>query len=749
MVDEVNVPGSTASLDGMGDAAAGAADKFDHLNDVAQRTQSNLNGLNRFADMTQSIFSRIDSEIKKVGVSLNVSGSLTSRQTEQFSLLSTAVLGSRVAFEGLGGINSSGLNTFTGQVNDLFSILSSKGTAPELVASAAIKMKNSLLSMGAPTNDVNKAFGSGVEVLTAYARHFLNSADNALRLQNAVIGLAGRTGELNEVFRLSGPNLNNINALLEKHSKIMSDAAMATGAPIKQVEAYYGQLGTIPGALSSIVGSSGNADKSLSMLTATMKVAAGTGRSVEEVTQDMRTAFRDYGITGESAIKFSTRISEVTNNLGIELDVVKAALTDTANTFKMFAGTQEQAARMSEGFAKTLNSYSQALMSTGMNGNQAVDVIQNMTKQIGNLSIAQKSFLSSQTGGPGGLMGAFQIDKMMREGKVDEVFEKVRQQMMKQFGTLVTVDEAAKSPAAAAQMTRQMQMLKQGPLGQFARNDVEAERILEGFKARNEGRVSEKGLSDKIVQESMDKGTSIQEKSFTVLNEINANLEGIRMNANIGNLGMAQKSLTAGMGVGSVGGLSLPQIENKTNLKNAMKSGAVMNESDRSSSLNNTVVTGELKSSIGKDAVKAVGGVQNTIKNIGSAIKAPIEVMKDTFSSERMPDVEKNKMFLNEDIKNRKTNKNEVLNKAMDLGGASNENIVPGNRIGTLVKNVASRNVAQTPTAEANAIKNNTNATAENTKTDINVHVTGYCLNCKREMDNGSQMNGMNPAAKI
>ena len=76
-----------------------------------------------------------------------------------------------------------------------------------------------------------------------------------------------------------------------------------------------------------------------------------------------------------------------------------------------------------------MNDYVGALQNTGMTGQHAMEVVKGMTDSIAGMSVAQKAFLSSQTGGPGGLMGAFQIEKDLREGKIDKVFDKVRQTM--------------------------------------------------------------------------------------------------------------------------------------------------------------------------------------------------------------------------------------------------------------------------------------------------------------------------------
>jgi hypothetical protein len=757
------------------------------IGELANKAKDAFDGFGSAAQFAQGAISSFTNSLGNFKISLDSSKSLTESQTVAFGMLSASILGVRKSFDNLGsGIDPRPLSTFTSQIDDLRNSLLSGNNAFASAAEKAKAMAEAVAKatgMAVPAEIVKQ----GVNAISKFAKNMLESADNALRLQNAYIQLSAKTGNLSQVFAAAGPNLNNINALLEKQSHMMTQAVKATGLAPEVVEKYYAELGNVPKALEEVVTSSSNTDKKVSMLTATIKLATGTGRSYTDVMDDLKVAFRNYGLVGEDALKFSARMGEVANNLGVEFDTVKKALTETSGTFRMFADTGAGASRMVDGLAGVMNNYSTALEKTGLSGTQAVDVVKNMISQVGNLSIAQKSFLSAQTGGAGGLMGAFQIDKMMREGKIDEVFEKVRQQMTKQFGKIVTVDEAASSPAAAAQMTRQMMMLKQGPMGQFAKTDVEAQRILEGFKARQEGKATPKELSDKIVQQSMDKGTAIQEKSYTELSRMRAIMEETKGTANISNLGLIQQGFSVSGGTPFAGKLSEDQMAQKANVKSTM-TGATNQNYAAATDYGRAIASKEVINTTGRHAVSAIEDFQKMFANIPLSLKAPMDALKNAISAGNTKATESELKSLAADIKKRKEDmdklpqnqkaaamaqirtQEEILKASSgfvqaatgrDVLANKQTTVAPMGRLGDNRPKVtagdklnlaANRAVTAVPAATQTPTPGTTSAASAtgrgaNASNDITVHVTGYCLKCKQEIEGGQHSKSVNPAS--
>src|SRR6185436_911002 len=667
-----NVP-TTTELAATADAATKTAQALDALSISSAQSGDSLNNLGEFTSNTKNAFNAFNTTLSAYGVSLNNSMALTEKQTTQFGLLSAAVLGARTSFNTLHNIDVGGLNTFVDQIGYLTETFTDAKSG-----------------IGQLVNFAQQAFGrmvpqtiisQGLSAVKNFVINLAQSADNALRLQNAYIQLSARTGNLSEVYAAAGPNLENLNTLLEKQTALVANAIKTTGLGPEGVQSYYAQLGTIPKALEATVTSSDSASETISLLTASIKIASGTGRNYVDIIEDMKVAFKDYNLTGEEALKFTSRMTEISNKFGTNLDVVRDSLRGTAGVFKMFGNEAEASSRI-------LNNYVGALQSTGLSGDAAVEVVTDMTRAIGNLGIAQKAFLSAQTGGPGGLMGAFQIEKMMREGKIDEVFEKVRTQMQKQFGQIVTLDDASSNPAAAAQMTKQMMILRQGPLGQFAKSDQEAIRILEGFKNRQE-RKTVTDLSSRIVQDNMSKGTLLQEKSYTELSRIRGILEGAR-----------------GVAGGATAQDYARDIKTRAPIADA-----------------------------GKRAASSITEFYKLFGDIPESMKAPLDALTQAMESGKIIN-KSTELQLKEDVEKIKTDSKKLPGdyaSSRSVGAAVSRatNISSLQRI-----NLAPSNSFVTPSNGNNLEKLG----------DINVHVTGYCIKCKQEIEGGQQAAAVNPA---
>lgn len=484
---------------------------------------------------------------EKFGISTNVAQSFTESQQKQLGVLSAAVLGVKESYTSM---STEGVNLFRSFDSSIKEMVGEAGTGAGAIQKLAAAAKEKL------NITVDASQFSSIGQLAAHLKqtgdNMVIQANNAIRLREGFLGLSAETGNFGKVIAMAGPQLENMNAIISTQATTISKTASATGLSTEEVTKFYEKIGKIPGALESTVSGLERGEDGMNMMTAAMKLAVGTGRSYDDVLTDLTTAFDNYGMSGESALTFTARISEISNNYGLKLKDVQSALSSTAQTFKGFANEGEAANKMAEGAADIFNRYIGALKSTGLTGNEAAATIQNMTAQIKTMDLATKSFLSAQTGGPGGLRGAFQIEKMLREGDIEGVFDKVRQQMEKQMGKIVTLDEASTSEAAAAQMTRQITMLRQGPLGQFARTDQEAMRILEGFKATQEGGAVTPELKETFLKDSIETGNKIQQQSYTEMDRLRNSVQEIQSSYLSPMLTLMQQGAAARKGAVSV-----------------------------------------------------------------------------------------------------------------------------------------------------------------------------------------------------
>ena len=104
-------------------------------------------------------------------------------------------------------------------------------------------------------------------------------------------------------------------------------------------------------------------------------------------------------------------------------------------------------------------------------------------------------------------MGAAQIEKMIRSGDIEGVQKKVMDTLKKQFGKIVTLDEATQSEGSAAQRQKQIMLLQQGPLGAMAKTPEDAGRLLDAMAKGKVTKEGAGGLDSKGLTKAIDAGT--------------------------------------------------------------------------------------------------------------------------------------------------------------------------------------------------------------------------------------------------
>src|SRR5713101_1188400 len=184
--------------------------------------KTSIDNFGQAGNVARGAMDFFNAAINKAGISLSANQTLTQNQTKAFGLLTSSVFGARDAFKGLA--SDAAINTFGSQFKDLQTVI-----AGSPIANQIKNIVGFLRSVGAPIGDVSKAVAGGIGALSSYAEAFIKSADNGLRLQNAIVQLGASTGTLNSVYAAAGTNLKNINMLLSQHEDSVMEAMKATG----------------------------------------------------------------------------------------------------------------------------------------------------------------------------------------------------------------------------------------------------------------------------------------------------------------------------------------------------------------------------------------------------------------------------------------------------------------------------------------------------------------------------------------
>lgn len=668
--------------------------------DSADGVQKSIEAMSGAVSIVSTFFSGLSSKLESTDFSLQ-------KTQQQFGLLSLAAVGAGESFKNFGDTKS--LNTFSGQITGLYELIKNS-PAFQTAASKTQALSDALTKIGIPVNSVTTAAKSGFDALTTLGNAFAKSADEALLLQNGYLQLSAKTGVLGNVLQLAGDNFQNLNEMMSEQRTSMADTKDATGATTTQITQFYQELGSIPGALNAFVQIMPKAAENTSMLTAAMLLASGEGRTFAEITADLKTAFANYGLVGEPALKFTSRISELSNKFNIQLEDVRAGIISTSSTFKGFADEGNAANKMAEGGTAIFNEYIASLRKTGATGQQSVDIITKMIGSIKDMSVAQKSFLSAQTGGPGGLMGGFQIDKMMRDGDIKGVMDKVKKQIQQQLGSIVTLDDAAKSQAAASQFQKQLLILQQGPLGKLATSSESASRLLESFKS---GNLNIKNLDPDQVQNDMKKGLGLAKLSKTGVSDVVGLAERFQGQASTANLGNMQQIATAGSGQKDIN-ITEATLKRQDLLSITMQKGieASANQTGSAIALSNSML-----------------GLSNIYNEMKLTAETTIENGKKLFLSDKPVENMKAGEELKSDISQRRSRQLSRLEKrsGVSLGDAA--------RASTANNNTAIQNNISGEYGTNSITKNKMNQSDNNNTHKVDLTVTAICDHCKHKLE--------------
>ena len=366
--------------------------------------------------------------------------------------------------------------------------------------------------------------GSTLRFLSGQMEDIMESADGIENYRTSLMELAATRGDLNKFFSGVGENFENVGNYLKADVATNIELSKSLGLSIKQVEDLNKKFGEIPGTLGETIKVGGNAVKTMSLLEGAVNLARGSGRSFTEVQAEVNVALNEFGFSAQKAIEYSSRIAEVSKVGNMPLSVAKGLIHDISNTYRLYGNNVDAASKMSLKFYDNLRQ-------SGVSAKDSQNIITGFSNSVEKLSLAQKSFLSAQTGGPGGLLGGIQIEKMLSEGKMDEVFDKVKSTLQKQFnGKIMTLGDV-KTQEDASVFTKQRTLLRQGPLGNIVGSDAEASKVLESFKRGEKSVLSgenkpqlAKDASDSLVG-PIEKGNEIGLRGNNILLDMKRALE--------------------------------------------------------------------------------------------------------------------------------------------------------------------------------------------------------------------------------
>jgi len=334
--------------------------------------------------------------------------------------------------------------------------------------------------------------------------------DVSRNAENALIKLQSQAGDLGNVFTEFGSDLSGIDLMMDNWAKRMASTGTAVGMSSDEVQKFGLRLQTIPGVLTETIKNIDGAGNSTDVLTAALKINRGSVRDLDTVFGVMNNQMRLFNTSGEDSLKIISRMQASVSGLAIPLDIMKGFVSNASSAFKFFGDNSQAALTIMERMGP-------ALKQSGVGPEGIAEIVGGMVKGIAELDVAQQAFISSQSGGPGGLQGGYQIELLKQQGKSDQVFDMVQSALKKQFGggPIINLEEGSKSSGAAAQLTKEVAFLRQGPFGQLAKSNAEAYKLLDSMKT---GFGKEAMTTpEETTQKAMKAGEAFQDRQTPIL----------------------------------------------------------------------------------------------------------------------------------------------------------------------------------------------------------------------------------------
>lgn len=409
-------------------------------------------------------------------------------------------------FKGTLGDGSLSAGQFAEKVGSLALALSSNKFANTLFG--GVPQQFSVMGESAKVLQAQLANLPGVAALGEKGRKWLELADAGRNMERGMLMSAAATGQLSNMFDNMGRGLKNLPNAVAMFNQQTQQIGDITGQSSAQVAMMYREFLRIPGVLTEVDKQTTIAGQGMHLLTAEFALASGTGQTNEQVMKETSFAVQNLGLSAEKSLMFIAEMRDASEKTGIPLEKMTDLAQNAAGAFALWgdntAGTISMIEKLGPG-----------LRNAGATLEQTQRILGDTTNAMAKMTTAQRAFLSSQTGGPGGLQGAFEIELLLKQGKSAEVMSKLKENMMQKLGgPLVTLEQAAGGGEAAMQFQKQRAFMMSPAMGGMAKDERSADMLLEAMAKGGEMPKLEDAMvrGNENLKTAIDQGTQIQKR---------------------------------------------------------------------------------------------------------------------------------------------------------------------------------------------------------------------------------------------
>lgn len=302
------------------------------------------------------------------------------------------------------------------------------------------------------------------------------AADRGYAYQRSLLQIAAAQGNLSGMITTAGNSFENLEQSMAEMNNMAYKTARATGQTQAGVMDLAEAMKDVPRVFSESIQIGG---VYINQLQATSQIATGFGRKQADVAKDISSLYTTTGLVGQEAYETISRLYQAAGDSKLRFEGFHKSVMDISTAFKMMGDNTDAATRV-------VKAFDTAFKDSDISPAAMTEVINKMTSGVNQmLSTTEKmglgAFVSGQTGGPGGLAGSLQLELAAQEGNMDEVLQRTMTAMEQQFGgAVLTLKDAAESPALAAEFVKQREFMK---MSGMAGTNQEANRLLEAMSS--------------------------------------------------------------------------------------------------------------------------------------------------------------------------------------------------------------------------------------------------------------------------
>jgi len=491
------------------DTAKNSADAFqESLSGMGDRVSSLTSGLKGMFDNTSAALS---------GLGTGVSGFLKDlssgvpKVSDVFSALSKSVAGFSQDIQD-GEEKAVGFALQTGSAIATYVL-------PQLTNASG--MFGTLGTSGANAgNQISTAFASISPFLTALPKGMADgignlaaSADTVSRLQTTFIHTAAAAGEMNAMFKTNAGLQSVLTDSTAAFAIRMQEVGDRTGLVSTKVAEYYQQLAQIRGASNAFIEAGAVGTMQMDVLSASIKVANTYGLDYTQMIDKMKEAQINFGTSADVSVANMARMAGTAQDVGLHMSVMQKYISEANFGMENMADNTDSAISVMRGLGAVMRE-------NGVSEAGTAGILGTLTSTAKNMDYGKESFISQQSGGRGGLAGAFDIEALRRtEGGTGQVVEKMLQAMEKQFGQIVTLGDRQENSALDGILLKEVEMLKSFGL---AKDNNQAYDLLEAMKSGATDTLAKEletpsKTKEEALKDAIDKSAEIQN---TGLNEM-------------------------------------------------------------------------------------------------------------------------------------------------------------------------------------------------------------------------------------